>query len=178
MQYGYARVSTVGQMEGNSLEEQKRAILELYPGAEIVEEAYTGKVADRPEFTKLIDGLQAGDILVVTKLDRFCRNTEEGLAVIKKLQERDIKMHILNMGFIDNTPVGKLLVTFLLAIAEYERAQIIERTQGGKAVAKSKPDFKEGRPACDVEVNQLPGETVKEACLRLGISKTTFYKYR
>ena len=59
------------------------------------------------------------------------------------LLEKRVKIHILNMGLIENTPVGKLIVTNLLAFAEFERAMIIERTQSGKAIAKTKEGFKE-----------------------------------
>lgn len=59
---------------------------------------------------------------------------------------KGVKIHILNMGLIEHTPMGRLIVTNLLAFAEFERAVIIERTQSGKAIAKIKPGFKEGRP--------------------------------
>ena len=59
---------------------------------------------------------------------------------------KGIKIHILNMGLIEDTPMGRLIVTNLLAFAEFERAMIIERTQSGKAIAKTKDGFKEGRP--------------------------------
>ena len=62
------------------------------------------------------------------------------------LLERGVKIHILNMGLIENTPIGKLIVTNLLAFAEFERAMIIEHTQSGKSIAKTKEGFKEGRP--------------------------------
>ena len=62
------------------------------------------------------------------------------------LVNKGVKIHILNMGLIENTPMGRLIVTNLLAFAEFERAMIIERTQGGKQIAKQRPDFKEGRP--------------------------------
>lgn len=62
------------------------------------------------------------------------------------LLEKGVKIHILNIGLIENTPIGKLIVTNLLAFAEFERAMIIERTQSGKAIAKTKEGFKEGRP--------------------------------
>lgn len=100
---------------------------------------------DRPVFNKLLDKLQKNDTLVVTKLDRFCRTTKEGLELIDELSNRGIRIHILNMGLIEDTPMGKLIVTNLLAFAEFERSMIIERTQQGKAIAKEKPYFKEGR---------------------------------
>ena len=101
---------------------------------------------ERPVFNEVLSILEKDDILVVTKLDRFCRTTKEGLQYIDILLETGIKIHILNMGLIENTPIGKLIVTNLLAFAEFERAMIIERTQSGKAIAKTKEGFKEGRP--------------------------------
>ena len=142
---GYCRVSTKGQLEGNSIEEQSSKILERYPNAKIVEESYSG-AKERDLFNKVLDELQRDDLLVVTKLDRFCRTTKEGLQYIDMLMNKGVKIHILNMGLIEDTPMGRLIVTNLLAFAEFERAMIIERTQSGKAIAKTKEGFKEGRP--------------------------------
>lgn len=142
---GYCRVSTKGQLDGNSVEEQTNKILEYYQNAKIVEESFSG-AKDRKIFNSVIDGLETGDILVVTKLDRFCRTTKEGLQYIDTLMNKGVKIHILNMGLIEDTPMGRLIVTNLLAFAEFERAMIIERTQGGKAIARTKEGYKEGRP--------------------------------
>ncbi|WP_462427212.1 recombinase family protein [Fusobacterium varium] len=143
---GYARVSTKKQMQdGNSIEQQRREIQERYSNAEIIEESYSG-AKERPKFNKILISLNEGDILVVTKLDRFCRTTKEGLTYIDELLKRDVKIHILNMGLIENTPMGRLIVTNLLAFAEFERSMIIERTQGGKEIAKGKDGYREGRP--------------------------------
>ena len=146
MNYGYIRVSTKGQLDNNSFEQQEKKILERYHDAEIYKEQFTGSSMDRPVFNKLLGKLQKNDTLVVTKLDRFCRTTKEGLELIDELSNRGIRIHILNMGLIEDTPMGKLIVTNLLAFAEFERSMIIERTQQGKAIAKEKPYFKEGRP--------------------------------
>lgn len=175
MQYGYARVSTVGQKDGNSLEEQGNAIIERYPDAVVIEEAYSG-AKERPIFNSLIDKLVEGDTLVVTKLDRFCRSVKEGLGYIDGLLAKGVRIHILNMGLIEDTPMGRLMVTNLLAFAEFERAMILERTQGGKAIAKQKPGYREGRKAKVFDKTLLEGETVVDACARLGISRTTWYK--
>lgn len=145
MIYGYARVSTRGQLDGNSIEEQSSKILERYSNAKIFEESYSG-AKEREIFNKMLGELQKDDLLVVTKLDRFCRTTKEGLQYIDMLMCKGVKIHILNMGLIEDTPMGRLIVTNLLAFAEFERAMIIERTQSGKAIAKTKEGFKEGRP--------------------------------
>ena len=142
---GYCRVSTKGQLEGYSIDQQIGEILSAYTEVRIYEEGLSG-AKERPVFNEVLNILEKGDILVVTKLDRFCRTTKEGLQYIDMLLEKGIKIHILNMGLIENTPVGKLIVTNLLAFAEFERAMIIERTQSGKAIAKTKEGFKEGRP--------------------------------
>lgn len=142
---GYCRVSTKGQLEGNSIEEQKTSIIQRYANAEIVEEIFSG-AKERKIFNYVLSSLNEGETLVVTKLDRFCRTTKEGLEYIDKLMSKGVKIHILNMGLIEDTPMGRLIVTNLLAFAEFERAMIIERTQSGKAIAKQKEGFKEGRP--------------------------------
>lgn len=146
MIYGYARVSTVGQsINGSSLEEQV-AVLTEYGCNQIITEAYTGKTVDRPQFTALLSKLQSGDTLVVTKLDRFARSTVEGVQTVRDLFARDVKVHILNIGLIENTLSGNLILTVFLAFAEFERGMILERTQNGKALAKMQPGFREGRP--------------------------------
>lgn len=146
MIYGYARVSTVGQsINGSSLEEQVAALTE-YGCNQIITEAYTGKTVDRPQFTALLSKLQSGDTLVVTKLDRFARSTVEGVQTVRDLFARDVKVHILNIGLIENTLSGNLILTVFLAFAEFERGMILERTQNGKALAKIQPGFREGRP--------------------------------
>lgn len=145
MIYGYARVSTVGQsINGNSLEEQVVTLKE-YGCNQIITEAYTGKTVDRPQFAALLSKLQSGDTLVVTKLDRFARSTVEGVQTVRDLFARDVKVHILNIGLIENTLSGNLILTVFLAFAEFERGMILERTQSGKALAKMQPGFREGR---------------------------------
>jgi len=147
MVYGYARVSTKGQFkDGFSIEAQVKEILERYSAAEVKVEQFTGITTDRPIFKVLIEDLRKGDTLVVTKLDRLARNTVEGITIVQELFDKGIAVHVLNVGLLENTSMGKFFLTTLLAVAEMERNTIIERTQTGKAIAKTKPDFKEGRP--------------------------------
>lgn len=179
--YGYARVSTKGQLEGNSIEEQTNTIRSRYSDAEIIIESYSG-AKERPIFNELLDKLTSGDVLVVTKLDRFCRTTKEGLEYIDKLMNRGVLIHIMNMGLIEDTPMGRLIVTNLLAFAEFERAMIIERTQSGKAIAKQKPDFKEGRPRTYGKkqiahaLELLENNSYKQVEALTGISKSTLIR--
>lgn len=143
--YGYVRVSTKGQAPGTSLDEQTAEILKKYPTAVIVREVASG-ASERLEFAKVCEQLENGDTLVVCKLDRFCRTAKEGLGYVDYLRSKGVTIHILNMGVIDNSPMGRLMVTMLLAFAEFERALIIERTQTGKAAARSRTGFRDGRP--------------------------------
>lgn len=146
MIYGYSRVSTKGQAkDGNSLESQEKALREA-GAVKIYTDAFTGTKKDRPEFDKLLAEIKAGDTLVVTKLDRFARSMAQGSELVSELIDRGIRVYILNIGILDNTPASKLIRNVFFAFAEFERDMIVERTQEGKAVAKQNPEFREGRP--------------------------------
>lgn len=182
MVYGYIRVSTVGQMANTSIQEQEDIIKSKYPNAAIYKEAFTGKTTDRPVFNELLEVLKPGDILAVSKLYRYCRSVSEGLGVIDLLLPENISIHIMNIGLIDNSPLGRLLVTVLLSFAEFERSMIIERTQAGKEIAKTKPDFKDGRPK-KFNIRQikhalflLETNSYKQVTEMTGISKSTLVR--
>lgn len=147
MIYGYCRVSTNGQAHKFGLEQQKQEILKRYEHAQIFQEKYTGTKVDRPVFNELISKLEFGDTLVVAKLDRLARNTVEGIDIIKSLFDRGVAIHVLAIGLLENTTMGQLLITILLAVAEMERNVMLERTQAGKEIAKiNNPNYREGRP--------------------------------
>lgn len=141
MRYGYARVSTNNQ----DLEAQIK-LLEKEGCDKIFTEKLSGSRMHRPEFENVLALLKDGDTLIVTKVDRFARNTKTALETIQNLFERNIRVHILNMGIIENTPTGRLIFSIFSAFAEFERDLIVERTQEGKALAKQRDDFVEGRP--------------------------------
>lgn len=146
MIYGYARVSTKCQAkDGNSLENQIK-ILKENGATEIYADSFTGTKTNRPEFTKLLEVLKAGDTLIVTKLDRFARSMTQGSNLVTELIQKGIKVNILNVGIMDNTPSSKLIRNIFFAFAEFERDMIVDRTQEGKAIAKTKEGYTEGRP--------------------------------
>ncbi|PEP88782.1 resolvase [Bacillus toyonensis] len=130
------------------------------------EEAFAGTKTDRPKFQEVLGQLKAGDTLVVTKMDRFARSALDGIKVVRELFEKGIKVHILNMGLVENTPTGKLIFTIMSGFAEFERDIIVERTQEGKAIVKQQPDFREGRP------NKYTKKQIEHA---LKLLKTHFY---
>lgn len=183
MIYGYARVSTATQgRDGNSLEEQT-ASLEKYGCQEIITEAFSGKTMERPQFQSLLEKLESGDTLVVCKLDRFARTAIEGVNTIRELFERGVKVHILNMGLVENTLTGNLILTVMLAFAEYERGMIVERTQTGKMIARQNPNFKDGRPKkyTPIQIEHALsllsyGKSYKEVEAITGISKSTLLR--
>lgn len=141
MKYGYARVSTVNQ----DLQAQLQQLND--EGCSVIyQDKFTGTTTERPEFNKLLSELKHGDTLVVTKLDRFARTTKEGIELIQDLFKRGIKVHVLNMGLVEDTPTGRLILSVMLAFAEFERDMIVERTQEGRAIARQRNDYVEGRP--------------------------------
>lgn len=182
MVYGYARVSTQGQAkDGNSLDVQRKVLIEN--GAEIVyEDTFTGTKEHRPELDKLLSVITKGDKLIVTKLDRIARSTTQGIELVNSLLDMGVTVHILNMGIMDTTPTGKLIRTIMLAFAEFERDMIVERTQEGKAIAKQRADYVEGRPqkyskqqiAHALEL--LNNHSYKQVEQLTGISKSTLIR--
>jgi DNA invertase Pin-like site-specific DNA recombinase len=183
--YGYGRVSSVGQqLNGNSLEEQEKALRDA--GAdEIVLECFTGTKIERPLFTPLLEKLKEGDTLFVTKLDRFARASDAG-KLIEELVNRGVTVNILNFGVANNSPTGKLMLNIIFSFAQYERDMIWERTQEGKMAKKAKdPNYKEGRKTIEKPDNYewyldavKAGEMqVIEACAEIGISRSLWYKW-
>lgn len=180
--YGYCRVSTKGQAkDGNSLEAQQD-LLKQNGAVEIYSDSFTGTKSDRPELNKLLKKLQPGDTLIVTKLDRIARSLNQGSILINDLLEKGIKVHILNIGIMDNTPSSKLIRNIFFAFAEFERDMIVERTAEGKAIAKTKEGFKEGRPEkynkkqLLLAVDLLKIHSYNEVEAMTGISKSTLQR--
>lgn len=185
MKYGYARVSTCRQAKnGNSLQDQERMLTEAGVLPEnIFADSYTGTKLDRPKFDALLEVIKPGDELVVCKLDRFARSSNDGSKLVQRLVDDGISVNILNMGKADNTPVGKLMVTIMLAFAEFERDMIVERTSAGKAYAREhKEGYREGRPIGEYpdfqkffKMQKDGSITVEAACKEMGISRSQWY---
>ncbi|TDL77386.1 recombinase family protein [Rhodococcus qingshengii] len=177
MKFGYARVSTVQQ----DLETQIQALKN--EGCDVIySEKFTGTKADRPQFKEVLSRLEAGDTLVVTKLDRFARSTVDAINTVKVLFERGVKVHVLNMGLVEDTPTGRLILTIMSGFAEFERDMIVERTQEGKAIAKQREDFREGRPnkfkkiQYEHALQLLETHSYKQVEAMTGISKSTLIR--
>src|SRR4051812_23243355 len=113
MKYGYSRVSTLGQELGVQKEK-----LQAEGCNKIIEEKFTGTKLERPQFSKLLRELKEGDTLVVTKLDRLARNVREGIDVVEELFNRGVRVHVLNVGLLENTTMGRFFLQTMLAVAE------------------------------------------------------------
>ena len=175
---GYARVSTKKQLEGNGLKVQEKELLAA--GADtVVKEQYTGTTMQRPKLDVLLEQLVAGDTLMAAKLDRIARTAAEGADVIRRLQERGVTVHILNIGILDSSTTGRLMMNVLLAFAEFERDMIVERTQAGREIARTHAGYREGRRPLpqarkDAAVAMIRnGHSYKEACAATGLSRST-----
>lgn len=182
MKYGYARVSTVGQQtHGNSLEAQREQLCAA--GAEkIYSDAITGAIMNREQLDKLLNQLKAGDTLIVTKLDRLARSLTQGAELIDSLIDRGITINILNLGILDNQPSSRLIRNVFLSFAEFERDMIRERTTEGRAVAKTKPGYREGRrpkysrKQIDHALKLLQDHSYNQVAEMTGISKSTLIR--
>jgi DNA invertase Pin-like site-specific DNA recombinase len=176
-------VSTYNQAaHGNSLEEQKRQ-LKAAGAEEVYADVFTGKQLDRPELQKLIDRLNRGDTLIVTKLDRLGRSVSQASALITRLIDAGITINVLNVGVLSDDSVSTLFRNILLSFAQFERDMIVERTTEGKEICReTKPDWREGRKQIETPdfekflKKQKDGElTVAECCEKLNISRRTWY---
>lgn len=177
---GYARVSTKYQeKEGNSLDAQEEQLKAA--GAKIVfKESYSGATLERPQLKELRKALEAGDTLMVTKLDRLARTATKGIELIDELLSHGIKVHVLNMGLMDNSTTGKLIRTILLAFAEFERDMIIERTQEGRRLSGNlggRP-VKYKREQIEHALSLLNDHSYSQVSEMTGISISTLYRAR
>jgi DNA invertase Pin-like site-specific DNA recombinase len=159
--YGYARVSTDGQ----TLAAQDAA-LHAAGCAKVYGEKMSGAKTDRPELAKLLRRLEPGDVLMVTRLDRLARSTRDLLNILHMLGERSIGFKSLADSWADTTtPHGRLLVTMLARIAEFERELIKARTGEGRRRAQAR-GVRFGRPPA------LTAHQRQEAIRRLTAGET------
>lgn len=136
--FAYCRVSTGDQMVENQIAEIEAAGFKV-DDRRVVTETISGSVAasERPGFSRLLDRLEGGDVLIVTKLDRLGRNAMDIRRVVEQLAASDVRVHCLALGGVDLTsPAGKMTMSVIAAVAEFERDLLIERTHAGLSRAK------------------------------------------
>lgn len=146
--FAYVRVSTTGQTTENQIQEIQTAGFHIEP-RRIVTETISGSVAiaQRRGFIRLMDKLESGDVLIVTKLDRLGRDAIDVSTTVGKLEELGVRVHCLALGGVDlASSAGKMTMNVINAVAQFERDLLIERTQSGLKRAKSEGKTL-GRPA-------------------------------
>ncbi len=180
----YARVSTVEQTTMNQVAEVASAGFHVEP-QRIVEECVSGSTCavERAGFQKLLDRLELGDVLIVTKLDRLGRNAMDVRATVERLADMGVRVHCLALGGIDLTsPAGKMTMGVITAVAEFERDLIIERTHAGLARAKSEGKRLGRKPALSTEQQALitqrlnEGGTISALAREFKVSRPTIWR--
>lgn len=174
----YARCSTADQHTQNQVQEVKAAGFDIQP-QRVVEETISGSTSasERKGFQKLLERMESGDVLVVTKLDRLGRNAIDVQSTVKMLEDKGIRVHCLALGGVDLTSAaGKMTMGVLAAVAQFERDLLIERTQAGLSRAKSQGKVL-GRPAATsaevVQTHKANGLSQSAVAKELAISLST-----
>ncbi len=184
--FAYCRVSTADQTTENQLLEIRGAGFNIEP-KRVISETVSGSVAamERKEFAKLVDRLECGDVLVVSRLDRLGRSAMDVRATVEKLDGMGVRVHCLALGGVDLTSAaGKMTMQVLNAVAEFERDLLIERTQSG--LRRAKEEGKQlGRPSAlskqaqDQAAQWLKaGMPVAQIARQLGTTRQTVMRLR
>lgn len=177
MTFGYARVST----EEQSLNRQIDA-LNGYGIDELLTEKMTGTKRNRPELNRLMDKLRTGDTVVIESLSRLGRSTKDLLALVEQFEEMGVVLVSLKENIDISTPTGKLLVTVLSALCQFERDLTVQRTNEGLVAARAR-GRKGGRPPKDhktvekaLKLYDAQIHSVAEICEICGLAQGTLYK--
>ena len=176
---GYARTSTTDQKAG--LEAQRRDLLTAGCVKVFHEELSAASTAKRSELQRALEYVREGDTLIVTKPDRLARSTADLLEIAKRLGEKSVTLRILSMNVDTSTPTGKLMLTLLGGIAEFERDLMLERQREGIAKAKSEGKYKGRAPtarrkADDVLKLKAEGLTGDAIAAKLGIGRASVFR--
>jgi putative DNA-invertase from lambdoid prophage Rac len=184
--FAYCRVSTAGQTTDNQVREIEAAGFKVDPHR-VIAETVSGSSAieQRPGFMRLLDRLEADDVLIVTKMDRLGRTTIDVVATVGRLAAAGVRVHCLALGGVDLTsPAGRMVMTVLAATAQFERDLLIERTQAGLERAKAEGVALGRRAALDAEQREAvrtalaSGASVAELARRFATSRQTIMRTR
>lgn len=174
----YSRVSTADQHTANQVQEVAAAGFKVEQ-QRIIEEKISGSTSasQRKGFAKLLERMESGDILVVTKLDRLGRDTIDLMQTVQQLEAKGVRVHCLALGGVDLTSAaGKMTMGVLAAVAQFERDQLIERTQSGLQRAKAEGKIL-GRPsvtnASSVQELKRQGLSQSKTAQQLEVSLST-----
>lgn len=178
MNIAYVRVSRIEQNE-----ERQVIALEKHNIDKWFTEKVSGKNTDRPQLRAMLDYAREGDIIYIHSLDRLARSTKDLLEIVEELQAKNVNLVSNKENINTTTATGKLMLTMIGAIAEFERANMLERQREGIAIAKAEGKYK-GRKKIDYPDNwedvykkwknrELTGTKAMEL---LELKRNTFYK--
>ncbi len=175
---GYARTSTLDQTYG--LDAQLRD-LELAGCEKVFKEQLSSVDKERPELTRALDYARDGDVFIVTKLDRLARSMTDLVRIKDTLEKKAVTLKILNLNIDTSTSTGKLMLSLLGSIAEFERDIMLERQREGIARAKADGKYKGRAPtaqrkADDVRRMKAEGKTAEQIVVELGISRSSVFR--
>lgn len=182
--FAYCRVSTNDQTTDNQVKEIEAAGFAL-AAQRIIQETISGSVAamDRPQFTRLVDRLEDGDVLLVTKLDRLGRNAMDVRASVERFAKAGVRVHCLALGGVDLTSAaGKMTMGVIAAVAEFERDLLIERTQSGLKRAKAagkqlgRPSLLSDEQQQEVIEGRAGGASLGALAKQFGVSKSAIQR--
>ncbi len=182
--FAYCRVSTIDQTPDNQVREIQAAGFAV-DAKRIVVETISGSVAaiERKGFAKLVDRLESGDIMVVTKLDRLGRNAMDVRTTVDRLARDGVRVHCLALGGVDLTsPAGRMTMGVIAAVAEFERDLLIERTQAGLTRVKAEGKTL-GRPPklstsqrAQISVERAAGMSLGVLAKQYGVSRAAIQR--
>nr|CAA6816426.1 MAG: transposon resolvase [uncultured Thiotrichaceae bacterium] len=184
--FAYARVSTIEQEPENQIREIETAGFSIEP-YRIITETVSGSVAiaKRRGFNRLLDKVERGDVLIVTKLDRLGRDAMDVSQTVAKLEKSGIKVHCLALGGVDLTSsAGKMTMGVINAVAQFERDLLIERTQAGLSRAKAQGKTLGRPPSLSNEQQKLvhqkinKGESISAIAREFNTSRQTIMRIR
>ena len=174
---GYARTSTVDQVAG--FEAQVKELSAA--GCEKIFQEQVSSVTVRLQLQSALEFVRDGDVFVVTKLDRLARSVTDLMAILQALERKGVAVRILNLGMDTQTPTGKLMLTVLGGVAQFEREMMLERQREGIAKAKSAGKYKGRKPIAPDRRQHIlllaaEGATKISIARKLGVGEATVYR--
>lgn len=176
---GYARTSTVDQTAG--LEVQQRELAEARCEKVFVEQVSSVDVKAREKLSEALEFIREGDTIVVTKLDRLARSVAHLLEILAEVEKKGAALRILSMGIDTGSATGKLMLTLLGGVAEFERSIMLERQREGIAKAKAEGKYKGRAPTAKVRAKEVlglhaEGVGATEIARKIGIGRASVYR--
>lgn len=173
---GYARVSTEGQELTVQLEQLQAAGVD-----KVYQEKASGVKQDRPQLAALIEHVRAGDTVIVCKLDRIARSTKHLLEIVEALEKKGVAFRVLNINLDTSTPTGKLMLSMLAAIGQFEREMMLERQREGIRIAKDAGVYKGRKPTARGQAARVldliaRGTTKQAIADEIGIGVASVYR--